>query len=651
MTHGVTSSTSKLEYQNQSGALNEAMSDIFGEAVEARTRGASDWLHGADLGTANRSLKDPHSLSNGCSPTNKPYPAKMSEFLSATSTDLSRCVSSDYGGVHINSSIINHAFYQLTAGLPGAIGMRDAERIFYRALTLHLAPKSQFVDARLAAVTSADELFGKNSTQSQKVAQAFDYVEIVDTTATAPPAVIPAIAGVDSTMFLFKDAKGWQLGRRETALGDANGGNYVVASPVSYEKIAVDGGGNFAIFITADNDFCVVQTNGSKVSCAGLPHSYNSAALSPSGRTVALVLLDNAGDPKNQIVMVDVSTGASTSIVLRAAATDGASLNVLYADAMVFDFKKSRLFYDAVTELPGVDGAAKSYVWAIYALDIASSVTVSVIPPIAGLNVANPTLGHVRNDLLAFDALDPKSGDSAVYIYNLTTGKLQKIGNTVLGYGFPTFTGDDKSLVYSHRDSAQPSGRTLLRQALGTDFMTPAGAVATWLTDGDVATVYRRGTFASGTTVVEYYHSGLDNYFITADPIEQSFVDSGGAGAWKRTNLNFKAGGTRPVCRFYGNRFGPNSHFYTADEDECASLISNYSPAAKSWGLESYDFATTPSVNGTCSAGLVPVYRAYNNGFARGVDSNHRITSNVAAYQQTIASGWKGEGVTMCAPQ
>jgi hypothetical protein len=395
----------------------------------------------------------------------------------------------------------------------------------------------------------------------------------------------------------------------------------------------------------------VVQTDGSKVTCTGLPHSFSSAAISPSGRTVALVLLDAAGNPRNQITMIDVSTGASQSVVLRAAATDGASLTILYADSMAFDFKKSRLFYDAVTEVPATDGASKSYVWAIYALDIAGNVTVSVIPPIASLNVANPALGHVHDDLLAFDALDPTTNNAAVYIANLTTGKLQKIGETSLGYGFPTFTGDDKALVYSRYDAAQPSKRSLVRQALGADFMTPSGAAASWLTDGDVATMYRRGTFASGTTVVEYYHAGLDNYFITADPVEQGFVDSGGAGAWKRTNLNFKAGGTRPVCRFYGNKFGPNSHFYTSDEDECASLIAIYSPVAKSWVLESYDFAITPAVNGACAAGLVPVYRAYNNGFARGVDSNHRITSNFAAYQQTIAAGWKGEGVTMCAPQ
>ena len=46
----------------------------------------------------------------------------------------------------------------------------------------------------------------------------------------------------------------------------------------------------------------------------------------------------------------------------------------------------------------------------------------------------------------------------------------------------------------------------------------------------------------------------------------------------------------------------------------------------------------------------MPVYRAYNNGFAKGIDSNHRITSDLASYQQTLAEGWFGEGIVLCAP-
>ena len=651
MTHGVTASTANLEYQNQPGALNEAISDIFGEAVEARTKGANDWLHGADLGSPNRSLRNPHELTFNCGAV-QPYPAKMGEFLAANSAALSGCANSDNGGVHINSSIINYAFYQLAVGLPGAIGIQDAAKIFYRALTLHLTPKSQFIDARLATIAAAEELFTKGSTQAQKTAQAFDFVEIFDNSPTPPPATIPTVAGDDSTLFLFQDNVGWQLGRRETARGDGAGGSYILNNKtVAYEKVAVNGDGSFAAFVSSDHDFCVIRTDSTGLSCIGYPNTFSSVAMSPSARTVALVLLDSSGNPDNKITLIDISTAASQTIVLKAAATDAGSTNTIaYADVMAFDFNKSRLFYDAVTNTTASDGTSFSS-WSIYALDIASGITLSVSQPIPGVNVANPALGHVRNDLLLFDAYDATSKNSTIYVLNLSTNKLQAVGQTVKGYGFPTFTGDDTAIVFSKYDAAVPSLSSLWRQALAADHMTPAGAATAWLTDGDVATIYRRGSYVSGTTVVEFYHSGLDNYFITADPIEQAFVDSGAVGAWGRTGFTFKAGGSSPVCRFYGNAYGPNSHFYTADENECAGLIAIYNPIAKSWKLESYDFATTPPVNGNCPSGLVPVYRAYNNGFAKGIDSNHRITSNLAAYQQTVARGWAGEGVVMCAPQ
>jgi endo-alpha-1,4-polygalactosaminidase (GH114 family) len=161
-------------------------------------------------------------------------------------------------------------------------------------------------------------------------------------------------------------------------------------------------------------------------------------------------------------------------------------------------------------------------------------------------------------------------------------------------------------------------------------------------------------------TVVEYYNADLNNYFITADATEQTFVDTGAVGRWERTGNTFKTGGPNAVCRFYGNAnvnpatgliFGPNSHFYTADQAECAAVKAQYAADARSWKFESNDFLTTPAASGTCPAALVPVYRAYNNGFARGVDSNHRITASLSAYRQAIDAGWSGEGVVMCAPQ
>lgn len=170
--------------------------------------------------------------------------------------------------------------------------------------------------------------------------------------------------------------------------------------------------------------------------------------------------------------------------------------------------------------------------------------------------------------------------------------------------------------------------------------------------------------FASEGAVVEFYNTSLDNYFITADANEAAQIDSGSAGpGWIRTGNSFNSGGSTSVCRFYGSYSpGPNSHFYTVNAEECQGLKDQQIPAGdprkltdKSWNFESLDFVSTPPttgvINGMCPSGTVPVYRAYNNGYARGVDSNHRITSSSTAIQEVVTRGWSNEGVVMCAPE
>ncbi|TRX73373.1 trypsin-like peptidase domain-containing protein [Pseudomonas mangiferae] len=161
-------------------------------------------------------------------------------------------------------------------------------------------------------------------------------------------------------------------------------------------------------------------------------------------------------------------------------------------------------------------------------------------------------------------------------------------------------------------------------------------------------------------TAVEYFNPDLNHYFMTADPAEQAYVDTGAVGKWLRTGQTFKAGGSKAVCRFYGNTlpnpatgvaFGPNSHFYTADTSECDFLVGFYNPAEPSWKFESYDFNITDVVGGACPTGTVPVYRLYNRGYERGVASNHRFTRDLALANQMAQEGWSFEDVKMCAPQ
>jgi len=208
----------------------------------------------------------------------------------------------------------------------------------------------------------------------------------------------------------------------------------------------------------------------------------------------------------------------------------------------------------------------------------------------------------------------------------------------------------------------------LVAGAAGTATVTPAtaGAFQYSVTGSNAAGPGNRadaGVVVTGATtvatVVEFYNPDMNHYFITADPAEQAFVDGGAMGHWLRTGATFKVGGPDAVCRLYGNaaidpgtgaRYGPNSHFYTADPAECALLKSTFNPMAASWKFESNDFATTRAAGGACPGGLTPIYRAYNNAFPHA-PSNHRITPSIAGIQEVVARGWRAEGIVMCAPQ
>lgn len=135
LAHGVTGATAKLEYQNQSGALNESISDVFGSLVKQRSLGQTaaqaDWLIGAGLlasginGVALRSMKAPGTAYDDPVLGKDPQPDHMSRYVNTTS---------DNGGVHINSGIPNKAFYLAAIGIGGSNAWDVAGKIWYRTL-------------------------------------------------------------------------------------------------------------------------------------------------------------------------------------------------------------------------------------------------------------------------------------------------------------------------------------------------------------------------------------------------------------------------------------------------------------------------------------------------------------------------------------
>ena len=186
LTHGVTNFTSDLIYLNESGALNEAFSDIMGMGVEwyfespGRGRQRADWVGAEDLfinfGPYIRSYENPQAAGDPDHYSIRCLPPVCTEDY-------------DNGGVHINSGIINQAFYLMVQGGTnrssgitvrgvGTAQMDRIEKIFYRAFAFYLVPSSNFHDAREATLRAAVDLYGAGSVEEGTVRQGWDAVGV-----------------------------------------------------------------------------------------------------------------------------------------------------------------------------------------------------------------------------------------------------------------------------------------------------------------------------------------------------------------------------------------------------------------------------------------------------------------------------------------
>ena len=180
LAHGVTDFTSALLYMDESGALNEAFSDIIGTGVEHYAEGFyrngaghADYLLGEDAVEPNgiRSMDNPQLFGD---------PDHYSlRFLGQE----------DNGGVHTNSLIPGHAFYlaiegghNRVSGLNvtgvGAANREQIEQVFYRAFAVFLTPEADFAAARAATIQSARDLYGAGSAAEQAVTQAWTAVGV-----------------------------------------------------------------------------------------------------------------------------------------------------------------------------------------------------------------------------------------------------------------------------------------------------------------------------------------------------------------------------------------------------------------------------------------------------------------------------------------
>ena len=174
LTHGITQNTSSLVYQNETGAMNESMSDIMGKSVQFWAKPSDiDWRLSNDMNWFIRDMSNPNAYQ-------QPDTYNGTYWVTG---------SSDNGGVHTNSGVGNFMYYLLVSGGSGAndngdaynvqgIGLTKAQQIIYRTETVYLTSTSQYEDWREACINAATDLYGATSNETAQVKNAWHAVGI-----------------------------------------------------------------------------------------------------------------------------------------------------------------------------------------------------------------------------------------------------------------------------------------------------------------------------------------------------------------------------------------------------------------------------------------------------------------------------------------
>lgn len=501
MTHGVVESTARLEYRNQSGAMNESFADIFGALIDR-----DDWLLGEDVVLktsfptgALRSLQDPNQ--GGTSLRNAGYqPKTMSQYMYLKDTE-----DEDNGGVHINSGIPNYAFYLFASN--SSVGKDKAEKVYYQALTKYLTRTSKFLDLRLAIIQSAKDLYGEGAITTA-AASAFDAVGIVTSggTTTNPPKEnndIPVNPGTES-LIVYDPVEGTLYSGPYTSGGDFS----PIASKYGcLSKPSVTDDGQYVYFVGSDKN--IYQKNltttaaPAKLTTNG---SWRNVSVSKDGKHLAALTTDY----DEYMYVYDLTKNPATYYrfkLYNPTYSQGVSTgDVVYSDSFEWDYTGEFIIYDAYNS---VKGFASEYYFAdvgiIRVWDVAKNTfgdgTIEKLftDLEEGENIGNPSYSKTSKSVIIFDYAifgedDNSNDDDEFYIIGVDFSKsgndalkLVVQNNTV---GYPDYSKADDKVVFNADENGKEAVKGI---AMNTDKISSSGSPVTFFTDAKWAVWYAQG--------------------------------------------------------------------------------------------------------------------------------------------------------------
>jgi Zn-dependent metalloprotease len=452
LTHGVVSNSANLEYEGQSGAINESMADVFGAMMDRE-----DWKMGEDIvkpgvfaGGALRDLQNPH---NGTTSNGRGYqPEKMSEYYTG---------SQDNYGVHINSGIVNRAYYLAATG--SGMTVEKAEKIWYRALTQYLTTRSQFLDLRYAVVDATKDLYG--ATEIAAVKNAFDVVQIYDPNGNSGGGGstggsgndIPTNAGAENIISVDVDASNSNTFYKSSTTPD----DYeALTQNTPKRKCSVRDDGQAMYYVSSSNDLRRILLTSPYTESIISNEDWDNVAVSKDGSKLALISTVVDG----LIWIYDFNLESFKSFTLyNPTYTEGVDAgNVNYADALEFDNTGQYVLYDAENEITNSSGQNISW-WDVGIIRIWDNETdnwgdgkvekvFTQLPD--NVSIGNASFAKNSPHIIAFDYIDGNSGNYSVRTTNLLNGDVETI-ITQSRLGFPNYSNKDDILIF---DAANSTG-------------------------------------------------------------------------------------------------------------------------------------------------------------------------------------------------
>ena len=485
--HGVTEYSSNLEYQFQSGALNESFSDFSGVMAEFYVDpGNANWLIGEDCvaNTAQynclRNLGDPHHAQSMTSD----YPSKMSEYYDWP-------IDQDNGGVHRNSTIPGHAFYLMA----DKMSREKAEKIIYRAFKHYLTRRSQFVDCRIAAIQASKDLYAGDGTDAL-VAQAFDEVEVYGDDNTEPDKPYEPVVGDDYILAILDESRELIQIKSDMPYQDGAASALGISS---LSKPSVTENGSIIAYIDLDGNVNLYDMQEEENYAVTSDGQWHNISISPKADYIAVT-----PDPEimpSVIGLIDMEAEETQMRNLYVPTTsEGAEIIPEYADILDWSVEGGWLIYDCLFTVQDEYGN-ESDTWGIYLTSATSEAVIPLFQPSAEFAVGNPSFSSTRDNVIAFDVIDYSESydypDYYIHTYDLFTGELGFIHQNRNTFGHPSFSPNDQRIVF--QDLSDENVSYLSQAAMQADLLNAdASTVQDWVHPVGFPVWYAVGTRPGG---------------------------------------------------------------------------------------------------------------------------------------------------------